>query len=114
MDRRDEPKVKGSAKRRALRKALMIAAAVAVLAVLMPSILPHTVSTTHATRAVPVTPTMYANGTERTMQPRTTGQPAAWASDAWKDPSGLGEWESDGGYWYWLEQPPAAASLSAP
>jgi len=29
------------------------------------------------------------------------------ASDVWRDPSGTGEWESDGGYWYWLEEQPA-------
>src|ERR1051325_4468280 len=29
------------------------------------------------------------------------------ASDVWRDPSGTGEWESDGGYWYWLEERPA-------
>jgi hypothetical protein len=36
------------------------------------------------------------------------------ASDVWRDPSGTGEWESDGGYWYWLEEQPVFAPIVRP
>lgn len=47
------------------------------------------------------------------MQPRTPEPPTASANDVWGDPSGEGEWQSDGGYWYWLERQPASL-ISAP
>ena len=107
MDRRDEPKAKGAATLRVLCKALTIAAAVTGLILLMPGILRQTVSTTHAIQVTPV------NAVERTAQPGMPETPITWASGVWRDPSGTGEWESDGGYWYWLEAQPANP-LAAP
>lgn len=118
MDKRDEAKANAAAALRILRKPLTIAVALAALVLLLPGILQQTVSTTHATHATPViqaTPAMHAmpaNSVERTAQPGAPGQPITWASDAWREPSGTGEWESDGGYWYYLEGQPA--NLLAP